>query len=209
MRNKKSTGKISSIYEGKQEHNTNRKTKKEGDLEKKFEKMRNNIKEVKKTITNKNKDWLETNENTRDSKKEKIEKGKEKESQNKIQKKSRTKENVIRQKKEQYKQEEIQNKENTKRDGDRDITRNKEKRQRSELQQEEQQKNGKKQKKRKIRRSKKIKNTLKDFKIFYQNVRGLKSKIDALDKAIDNYKPNLICLVETHLAKEKQIGTPG
>ena len=56
MRNKKSTGKISSIYEGKQEHNTNRKTKKEGDLEKEFEKMRNNIKEVKKTITNKNKD---------------------------------------------------------------------------------------------------------------------------------------------------------
>ena len=171
--------------------------------------MRNNIKEVKKTITNKNKDWLETNENTRDSKKEKIEKGKEEESQNKIQKKSRTKENVIRQKKEQYKQEEIQNKENTKKDGDRDITRNKEKRQRSELQQEEQQKNGKKQKKRKIRRSKKIKNTLKDFKIFYQNVRGLKSKTDALDKATDNYKPNFICFVETHLTKEKQIGTPG
>ena len=45
---------------------------------------------------------------------------------------------------------------------------------------------GKKQKKRKIRRSKKIKNTLKDFKVFYQNVRGLKSKTDASDKAIDD-----------------------
>ena len=39
--------------------------------------MRNNIKEIKKAIMNKNKDWLEINENTRDSQKEKIEKGKE------------------------------------------------------------------------------------------------------------------------------------
>ena len=70
-------------------------------------------------------------------------------------------------------------------------------------------KKGKKQKKRKIRRSKKIKSTLKDFKIFYQNARDLKSKIDALDEAIDDYKPNLICLVETHLTKEEEIGIPG
>ena len=61
-------------------------------------------------------------------------------------------------------------------------------------------------KKEKIRRSNKVKNTLKDFKIFYQNVRWLKSKIDALDEVIDGYQPNLICLVETHLAKEEQIG---
>ena len=33
--------------------------------------MRNDIKETKKTIMNKNKDWLETNENTRDTQKEK------------------------------------------------------------------------------------------------------------------------------------------
>ena len=68
--NKKSTGKISSRYEDKQEHNTNRKNKKEGDLEKELEKMRNDIKEIKKAIMNKNKDWLETNENTRDSQKD-------------------------------------------------------------------------------------------------------------------------------------------
>ena len=37
---------------------------------------------------NKNKDWLETNDNARDS--QKLEKGKEEESQNKIQKESRT-----------------------------------------------------------------------------------------------------------------------
>ena len=42
--------------------------------------MRNDIKEIKKVIINKNKDWLETNENTRDNQKEKIEKEKEEES---------------------------------------------------------------------------------------------------------------------------------
>ena len=40
----KSTGKISSIYEDKQEHKTNTKKKSEGDLEKEFKKMRNDIK---------------------------------------------------------------------------------------------------------------------------------------------------------------------
>ena len=67
--------------------------------------MRNYIKEVKKAIMNKNKDWLETNENTRNSKKVKIEKGKEEESQNKIQKESRTKGNMLKQKEEQCKHE--------------------------------------------------------------------------------------------------------
>ena len=45
---------------------------------------------------NKNKDRLVTNENTRNSQKERIEKGKEEENQQKIQKKSRSKENIIR-----------------------------------------------------------------------------------------------------------------
>ena len=67
---------------------------------------------------------------------------------------------------------------------------------------------GKKQKKRKIRRSKKNKNILKDFKIFYQNIKELKSKIDILDKVIDDYKPNQI-LVEIHLAKEEKVGILG
>ena len=53
--NKKSTGKILSRYEDKHEHNTKRK-KKKVDLEKELEKMRNNIKEIKKAIMNKNKD---------------------------------------------------------------------------------------------------------------------------------------------------------
>ena len=56
---------------------------------------------------------------------------------------------------------------------------------------------------------KKDKNRLIDFKIYYQNVRRLKSKIDFLVKAIDDYKQTLICLVETQLSKEKQIQIPG
>ena len=126
-----------------------------------------------------------------------IQKGKEEESQNKIQKESRTEGNIIKQKQEQYKHEESQNKENTERDGDKDKNRNKENRQPPALKQEEQKQKEKRQKKRKIIRSKKIKNSLKDFKKFDQNMRGLQSKIDTLDEAIDGYKPNLICLVGT------------
>ena len=57
--------------------------------------MRTDIKKIKKAIMNKNKDWLGTNENTRDTQKEKIEEGKEEKSQNKKHKESRTKENTI------------------------------------------------------------------------------------------------------------------
>ena len=102
-----------------------------------------------------------------------IQKGKEEESQNKIQKESRTEGNIIKQKQEQYKHEESQNKENTERDGDKDKNRNKENRQPPTLKQEEQKQKEKRQKKRKIIRSKKIKNSLKDFKKFDQNMRGL------------------------------------
>ena len=209
MYNENSSSKISSTNEDKQKHKTNTRKKPEGNLEQELEKMRNDIKVIKKVIRSKNKYWLETDENTWDSQKEKIEKGKEEESQHKIQKESRTQENIIKQKKELYKQEESHSKENTERDEDEDINKNKENRQASELQQEEQQRKRENQNKRKIRRSKKIKNTLKGFKVFYQNVREIKSKKDALDEAIDDYKPSLICLVETYLAKEEQIGIPG
>ena len=47
MYNKKSTGKISSIHEDKQELNTNRKKKKEEDFKKELEELRINIKEKK------------------------------------------------------------------------------------------------------------------------------------------------------------------
>ena len=63
--------------------------------------------------------------------------------------------------------------------------------------------------KEKIRKSKKIKNRLTNLKIYHQNVRGLKSKIDSLAEIIDDYEPTQICLVETHLSKEEQIQIPG
>ena len=57
-------------------------------------------------------------------------------------------------------------------------------------------------------RQKKIKNRFRDFKVYQQNVRGLKPKIDSLAETADDYKPTLICLVETHLLKEEQIQIP-
>ena len=55
-----------------------------------------------------------------------------------------------------------------------------------------------------VRRSKRIKNALKNFKIYYQNVRGLKSKLDSLQEMIDDYQPALVCIVETHMQKRKK-----
>ena len=40
--------------------------------------------------------------------------------------------------------------------------------------------------KKKIRQSRKIKNILRDFKIYYQYIRGLKSKTDSLDETTNN-----------------------
>ena len=40
-------------------------------------------------------------------------------------------------------------------------------------------------------------------------MRRFKSKIDALDEAIDDYKTSLIHLIEAQLAKEEQTGIPG
>ena len=64
-------------------------------------------------------------------------------------------------------------------------------------------------KKKRIRQSKKIKNVLTLFKVFYQSVRGLKSKVDSTIEIISDYQPILICLVETHLQKYEKIMIPG
>ena len=63
--------------------------------------------------------------------------------------------------------------------------------------------------KKKTRQSKKVKNALTNFKVFYQNVRGLKSKVDSIMETISDYQPILICLVETNLKKEEEIKIPG
>ena len=60
-----------------------------------------------------------------------------------------------------------------------------------------------KQIKKKIQRSKKMKNAQRNFTIVYQNIRGLKSKIDSVQELVDDCQPNLLCLVETHMQEEE------
>ena len=57
----------------------------------------------------------------------------------------------------------------------------------------------------KTRRSKKVKNALMNLKVFYQNVKGLKSRMET----ISDFQPMLICSVETHLQKKEENRTPG
>ena len=57
----------------------------------------------------------------------------------------------------------------------------------------------------KTRRSKKVKNALMNLKVFYQNVKGLKSRMET----ISDYQPMLICSVETHLQKKEEKRIPG
>ena len=64
-----------------------------------------------------------------------------------------------------------------------------------------------KQTKKKTLRSKKI--TIQKFTIVYQNVRGLKSKVDSVQELVDDCQPNLLCLVETHMQEEEEIRIPG
>ena len=61
-----------------------------------------------------------------------------------------------------------------------------------------------KQIKKKTRRSKKINNVLRKFTIVYQNIRGLKSKVDLVQELVDDCQPNLPCLVETHMQEEEE-----
>ena len=62
---------------------------------------------------------------------------------------------------------------------------------------------------RKTRRSRKIYNALQTFRILYVNIRGLKSKVNSLADIIAEKYPSVICLVETHLAKEDTISIEG
>jgi exonuclease III len=43
------------------------------------------------------------------------------------------------------------------------------------------------------------------MKIYYNNIRGVKSKINSLKEIIDDQKPHIICLSETLLGKEDNI----
>ena len=54
-----------------------------------------------------------------------------------------------------------------------------------------------KKKKSKAKRGKRIKNALKYFTIFYQNIRGYKSKLDSLAETVVDTDPTIICKADT------------
>ena len=56
---------------------------------------------------------------------------------------------------------------------------------------------------------KKIKNALRKFTIVYQNITGLKSKVDSVQELVDDCQSNLLCVVETHTQEEEEIEMPG
>ena len=60
-------------------------------------------------------------------------------------------------------------------------------------------------KRKKKRRSKPIKNNLKEFKLYYGNLRGLKSKEKSLREIIGEENPTLMCLTETHLKLDDEL----
>ena len=56
----------------------------------------------------------------------------------------------------------------------------------------------------KAKKVKKIKNELKQFKIIYQNIRGIKSKVDSLAEMVEDQKHAIVCLVE-----KEEVAIPG
>ena len=63
--------------------------------------------------------------------------------------------------------------------------------------------------KKRTRRGKKIRNKLQKFKVWYQNIRGLKSKMDSLLERIEEGKPTVVCITETHLLKSDNLEIEG
>ena len=64
--------------------------------------------------------------------------------------------------------------------------------------------------KQKIRRgNKKCKNEFKNFKVYYVNTRGIKSKIDSIERIAEELSPQVICITETMLDKDEKIKIPG
>ena len=57
----------------------------------------------------------------------------------------------------------------------------------------------------KVRRSQKIKNKLKEFKLLYNNIRGIKSKKESLKEIIAEERPTVVALVETLLEENEKL----
>ena len=57
----------------------------------------------------------------------------------------------------------------------------------------------------KVRRSKKNKNMFKKFTLYYNNIRGIKSKVESLKEIVKEEKPHIICLNEILLGDEEKV----
>ena len=59
------------------------------------------------------------------------------------------------------------------------------------------------------RRTRKNKNDFKNFKVYYVNTRGIKSKMDSLVRIANEIQPQVMCVTETMLGeKEEKIDIP-
>ena len=61
----------------------------------------------------------------------------------------------------------------------------------------------------KVRRGKKVKNCLSKFKIYYNNSRGISSKLHSLSDCILSTKPHIVCITETKLDTDEKVEIEG
>ena len=58
------------------------------------------------------------------------------------------------------------------------------------------------------RSDKRLKNTLKHFTMFYQNIKRIKLKVDSLTKTVDDTNPTITCIIETNILKKEKTAIP-
>ena len=63
--------------------------------------------------------------------------------------------------------------------------------------------------KKRNRRVKKIKRNFQNLKLVYNNVRGIRSKIDSVATVLEELSPTIFCAVETHLEEEYKLEIEG
>ena len=68
---------------------------------------------------------------------------------------------------------------------------------------------GNKRGRKKVRRSMRTRKCYNKFKVYYVNIRGIKSKRESLQEIIDKEKPVIICITETHLGEDEQFNISG
>ena len=66
-----------------------------------------------------------------------------------------------------------------------------------------------KKKKKKGKRKKTVEKKIKQMKIYYVNIRGMKSKIESLTEIMEIQQPDIFGIVETHLGEEDRISVEG